>query len=125
MHIHVGQASSLRHAVFSGTPRPSVVVAAFKVAAIDVYDELASLAGVHQPLQLVLPRETALGRGLVAQADLGRGPIASVPITNALVICDDPLSSISVFSDRQQRAWQDRWGELPDQLLEFIQGEEY
>jgi hypothetical protein len=88
----------------------------------DVYAELASAAAVLQDPPLVAVRDTPVGRGLVAQADVPKGPIVSVPIENALVIADDPLSSVSVFSDRQQRAWQARHGEMPEALAEFLQG---
>lgn len=66
---------------------------------------------------------TALGRGLVAQAAAEpRQALVSVPLANTLVICDEPVDAISVFSDRQHRAWQEAHGELPEQLLEFLQG---
>jgi hypothetical protein len=88
----------------------------------DVYDELATHAELLQTPRVVNVRTTPLGRGLVAAADVARGPIASVPIYNALVLCDDPLGGISVFSDRQQREWQERHGEMPPELADFIQG---
>lgn len=91
---------------------------------LSVCEELSHHAGVLQSPPLVAVSCTALGRGLVAQSDLQRGPILSVPIVNSLVIADDPLGGISVFSDRQQRAWQERNGEMPEQLTDFLQGEE-
>ncbi|KAI8476015.1 MAG: hypothetical protein J3K34DRAFT_516927 [Monoraphidium minutum] len=90
----------------------------------DVYGELAAQAEL---LEASAPRvraaRTPRGRGLVAAAGAARGPVASVPLRNALVIADEPMG-ISVFSDRQHRAWQEAHGDLPPLLLEFLQGEE-
>lgn len=91
------------------------------VTAADVYNELSRRAGVQQSPPLVEVRATPLGRGLVAASDLPRGALATVHITNALVIADDPMG-ISVFSDRQHVAWQERHGDMPPALLEFLQG---
>lgn len=82
------------------------------------YDELAAAAGAETLCDVGI---TPLGRGLVARTGAGRQPIVSVPVQNALVIADEPLG-LSIFSDRQQRAWQAAHGEMPEQLLEFLQG---
>lgn len=66
---------------------------------------------------------TPLGRGLVAQRDVApRDPVVAVPVHNSLVLADDPLSGISIFTDRHHRRWQEVHGNLPEQLLEFLQG---
>lgn len=50
--------------------------------------------------------------------------MAALPLqVNALIIADEPTSSISVFSDRAHTAWQEVHGALPEPLLEFLQGE--
>lgn len=67
---------------------------------------------------------TQLGRGLIVSRDIdsSRQPLVSVPVQNALVIADDPVGSISIYSDRAHRRWQEVNGELPQLLLEFLQG---
>lgn len=52
-----------------------------------------------------------------------REALLTVPLANALIIADEPVSGISIFSDRQHRQWQELHGELPPMLLEFLQGE--
>jgi hypothetical protein len=52
-----------------------------------------------------------------------REPLVSVPVQNALIIADDPVGSISIYSDRAHRRWQEANGELPELLLEFLQGD--
>jgi hypothetical protein len=52
-----------------------------------------------------------------------REALLTVPLANALIIADEPVSGISIFSDRQHRQWQELHGELPPLLLEFLQGE--
>jgi len=62
-------------------------------------------------------------RGLLATADLPpRTAVVDVPLRNALVLSDEPTSSITVFSDRHHVDWQRNHGELPPALLEFLQG---
>lgn len=84
-------------------------------------DEQLSRAAAVQ--RLVKVGKTALGRGLVAKMMLDKQCIVSVPLENAMVITDEPTTSISVFGDRCQEAWQQEHGALPSQLLEFLQGE--
>lgn len=91
-------------------------------AAPDLYEDLWVLSGGLQDPPLLAAGPTPLGRGLAAAAPLPRGaPLVSVPIANALAIADDPFG-ISVFSDRQQRAWQAAHGPLPEALQEFLTG---
>jgi hypothetical protein len=86
------------------------------------HTRLAADAGLLQSPPLVAVSATPRGRGLVAAAGAPRGALASVPLRNALVIADDPLGAISVFSDRQQRAWQEAHGGMPEALLDFLGG---
>lgn len=66
---------------------------------------------------------TPLGRGLVAGRSIApRDPVVSLPVHNTLLVADDPIDGISIFSDRQHRRWQELHGSLPEQLLEFLQG---
>jgi len=89
----------------------------------DLYEDLAAHAAVLQSPPLVAVRQTALGRGLVALRDIApRTAVVTVPIANSLTITDDPLNSLSIFSDRQQRAWQEAFGDIPDALQDFLQG---
>eukprot|EP00882_Tetradesmus_deserticola_P024520 GHRQ01026806.1.p3 GENE.GHRQ01026806.1~~GHRQ01026806.1.p3 ORF type:complete len:147 (+),score=32.45 GHRQ01026806.1:971-1411(+) len=86
-----------------------------------VYEQLARAAGATTAATV---GTTQLGRGLVASRDIPcpREPLVSVPVQNALIIADDPVSSISIYSDRAHRRWQEAHGELPELLLEFLQG---
>jgi hypothetical protein len=83
------------------------------------YARLALLADARSSVHV---GATRLGRGLVSPAAVGRQALVSVPIHNALVVSDSPSDSISIFADRQQREWQEQHGQLPDRLLEFLQG---
>jgi hypothetical protein len=51
-----------------------------------------------------------------------REALLTVPLFNALIIADEPIDSISIFSDKQHRRWQELHGEIPPLLLEFLQG---
>ncbi|KAG2451954.1 hypothetical protein HYH02_003728 [Chlamydomonas schloesseri] len=82
-----------------------------------------ALAALAEAQRLVRCGATPLGRGLVALQALDRQCIVSVPLQNALVISDEPLSGISVFGDRCQELWQETHGRLPLQLAEFITGD--
>ena len=84
------------------------------------YERLGFHAGVQTAVSV---QATPLGRGLVTCTDVGRQPLVSVPIENSLIIADQPIDAISIFSDRHHRAWQEIHGELPPKLLEFLQGE--
>lgn len=65
------------------------------------YDQLAALAGASR---LVDVGTTALGRGLVASHVIKpRKPVVSVPVESALLITDEPLSSISRFGEEHLR----------------------
>lgn len=87
------------------------------------YDEFEQLAQHAGATVLTAVGPTPLGRGLVATHNVApRDPAVSVPVHNALVIADDPINGISIFSDRQHRKWQEAHGTLPGQLLEFLQG---
>lgn len=87
----------------------------------DVYEQLAHAAGATVATAV---GTTQLGRGLIVSRDIdsSRQPLVSVPVQNALVIADDPVGSISIYSDRAHRRWQEVNGELPQLLLEFLQG---
>jgi hypothetical protein len=87
----------------------------------DAFDELQRLSEATSTLAV---GATAWGgRGLLAAQWLPeRSELLTVPLHNALVISDDPSTSISVFSDRQHRLWQRVHGALPVELLEFLQG---
>jgi hypothetical protein len=86
-----------------------------------VYEQLAQAAGATVSTAV---GTTPLGRGLVVSRDIAsaREPLVSVPVQNALIIADDPVGSISIYSDRAHRRWQEANGELPELLLEFLQG---
>ncbi|WIA21504.1 hypothetical protein OEZ85_000708 [Tetradesmus obliquus] len=88
----------------------------------DVYEQLAHAAGATVATAV---GTTQLGRGLIVSRDIdsSRQPLVSVPVQNALVIADDPVGSISIYSDRAHRRWQEVNGELPQLLLEFLQGD--
>eukprot|EP00775_Hariotina_reticulata_P004636 gene4636-4889_t len=85
----------------------------------DAYSKLAQQADASTKCSVGV---TQLGRGLVATAAVDmREAVVSIPVQNALIIADDPMNSISIFSDRHHRRWQERWGPLPPQLLDFLQ----
>jgi hypothetical protein len=87
----------------------------------DVYEHLAQAAGATVATAV---GTTQLGRGLVLSRniDSARQPLVSVPVQNALILADDPVNAISIYSDRAHRRWQEANGELPELLLEFLQG---
>ncbi|GFR46352.1 hypothetical protein Agub_g7924, partial [Astrephomene gubernaculifera] len=82
-------------------------------------EALAEAAGVQKEVRC---GPTPLGRGLLATRALGPQTIVSVPLHNALVITDQPLSGISVFGDRCLAEWQRQHATLPQQLQDFVTG---
>lgn len=90
-------------------------------ASLDLYAALGQLCGATGPVAV---GSTRLGRGLTLQSDVpAREALLTVPLENALIIADEPTTGISIFSDKQHRRWQERHGEMPPLLLEFLQGE--
>jgi hypothetical protein len=53
-----------------------------------------------------------------------REALLTVPLHNALIIADEPIDNISIFSDKQHRRWQELHGDIPPLLLEFLQGKQ-
>ncbi|KAF5833829.1 hypothetical protein DUNSADRAFT_9738 [Dunaliella salina] len=88
----------------------------------DPSELLRDLAG--EELSFVAMAPTALGRGLVTREPVIRQAIVSVPMHNSLCLTDEPLSGISVFGDRLQQAWQQQHGQMPQEMQDFLQGEE-
>ncbi len=110
----------------------------------------ASLAQLAEDvLQLCAPAETpGAGTGLVVQAAIAkRSSILQIPLSNALVVSDEPSSSISVrgccsltgvgtlnmaalyvcmqvTGDHARAAWAQQHGSLPQDLAEFLEGEQ-
>jgi hypothetical protein len=87
---------------------------------VDVYVQLGQLAGVTSAGASV--QQTALGRGLVAGSSAARQALLAVPTSNSLIIADNPLDGISIFSDRHLASWQQQHGALPEELVDFLQG---
>lgn len=87
---------------------------------VDVYVQLGQLAGVTSAGVSV--QQTALGRGLVAGGSAARQALLAVPTSNSLIIADNPLDGISIFSDRHLASWQQQHGALPEELVDFLQG---
>lgn len=138
MHLHQQRASlpagstswhpgtaARRHRWTSLAPAAAATTAATTSPAArqeDPYTQLARLCDASGPVAV---GKTLLGhRGLLLQQDMPeREALLTVPLANALIIADEPVSGISIFSDRQHRQWQKLHGELPPLLLEFLQGE--
>ncbi len=79
----------------------------------------------HQPSRKFVSIFFFLNFEISGNCKPGRQAIVAVPMYNALIISDTPLTGVSVFSDTCHREFQERHGELPPELLAFIQGEDF
>jgi hypothetical protein len=81
-----------------------------------------ALASLAQAELSVAVGDTPLGRGLLVSGSVGKQTVVSVPTVNALVVTDAPMDEISIYGDTQHRRWQEAHGQLPGELIDFIEG---
>lgn len=119
--VRISRQRLLLRAVPASTASLPAPVAVYDKNA-DPYTQLAELCSAGGPVAV---GQAIRGRGLLLQQDMPeREALLTVPLYNALIIADDPTDSISIFSDKQHRRWQELHGDIPPLLLEFLQGKQ-